>query len=78
MLQMLLSLAPGNTRTLTVSATQAAGALNTSLTWDNGGGPQVLNYTVVIPPAATVTFTSAAPASSCNCNPMCNNHTYLC
>ena len=53
----------GATRTLTVAADQAAGALSTSLTWDNGGGPQVLNYTVVLPPDAAVAFTSADPAS---------------
>ncbi len=51
----------GATRTLTVDAAQAAGALQIVLTWT--GGRQVLNYTVVIPPAAAVGFTSAAPAS---------------
>lgn len=48
----------GNTRTLTVSATQAAGALAITLTWDRGR--QVLNYNVVIPPVAAPT---ASPAS---------------
>ena len=48
----------GNTRTLTVDAAQAAGALEIVLTWT--GGRQVLNYTVVLP---AVAYTSAAPAS---------------
>ena len=56
----------GNTRTLTVSGTQAAGALSTSLTWDNGGGPQVLNYTVIILDDPAIEFSSAAPASNGN------------
>ena len=54
----------GSTRVLSVPASQAAGALQITLTWT--GGRQVLNYTVVVPappPAAAVAFTSAAPAS---------------
>ena len=53
----------GATRTLTVSATAPAGALALSLTWANNGGPQVLNYTVVVPDSPAITFTSADPAS---------------
>ncbi len=49
----------GATRTLTVDAAQAVGALEIVLTWGESGR-QVLNYTVVIP---AVAFTSAAPAS---------------
>ena len=55
----------GNTRTLTVGASQAAGALSITLTWGQSGR-QVLSYTVVVPdppPAAAVAFSSAAPAS---------------
>ena len=52
----------GNTRVLTVDAAQAAGALSVTLTW-GASGRQVLAYTVVIPPAAAVAFSSAAPAS---------------
>ena len=54
----------GSRRVLSVPASQAAGALQITLTWT--GGQQVLNYTVVVPappPAAAVAFTSAAPAS---------------
>ena len=51
-----------STRTLTIPDPQAAGALPITLRWGQSGR-QVLNYTVVIPPAAAVAFTSAAPSS---------------
>lgn len=59
----------GNTRTLMVSATAPAGALALSLTWNDGGGPQVLNYTVVIPDSPAIAFTSADPASGATVMP---------
>ena len=52
----------GNTRTLTVDAAQAAGALSVTLTWGQNGR-QVLTYTVVIPDGPAIAFTSAAPGS---------------
>ncbi len=52
----------GNTRTLTVDAAQAAGALSITLTWGQNGR-QVLAYTVVIPPDPAIVYSSANPAA---------------
>ena len=52
----------GNTRTLTVDAAQAAGALSVTLTWGQSGR-QVLAYTVVLPPDPAIAYSSADPAS---------------
>ena len=58
----------GNTRTLTVDAAQAAGALSVTLTWGQSGR-QVLSYTVVIPDDPAIAYSSADPVVDSSIDP---------